>query len=129
MFLRAADGTDIGEADAWWADAGVSAEIDSRDYHFYRDGWLKTDAKHSRMLKYGILPHHFAPTRIDNDWTAVYSDLRSSINEGRQRASAAGSGLRGSRLAEGPLYQLAGIWRGPSAKLRKRNGPGGCRGR
>ena len=54
----AADGTDIGEADAWWADAGVSAEIDSREYHFYRDGWLKTDAKHSRMLKYGILPIH-----------------------------------------------------------------------
>lgn len=85
VFLRAADGTDIGEADAWWADAGVSAEIDSREYHFYRDGWLKTDAKHSRMLKYGILPHHFAPTRIDNDWPAVYGNLRSSIHEGRQR--------------------------------------------
>lgn len=85
VFLRAADGTDIGEADAWWADAGVSAEIDSLEYHFYRDGWLKTDAKHSRMLKYGILPHHFAPTRIDNDWPAVYGNLRSSIHEGRQR--------------------------------------------
>lgn len=85
VFLRAADGTDIGEADAWSADAGVSAEIDSLEYHFYRDGWLKTDAKHSRMLKYGILPHHFAPTRIDNDWPAVYGNLRSSIHEGRQR--------------------------------------------
>src|SRR5579859_3358912 len=26
VFLRARDGTDIGEADAWWAEAGVSAE-------------------------------------------------------------------------------------------------------
>jgi hypothetical protein len=49
VFLRARDGTDIGEADAWWAEAGVSAEIDSQEYHFYRDGWLKTDAKHGRM--------------------------------------------------------------------------------
>ena len=64
---------------------GQAAEIDSREYHFYRDGWLKTDAKHSRMLTYGILPHHFAPTRIDNDWPAVYGNLRSSIHEGRQR--------------------------------------------
>ena len=32
-----------------------------------------------------ILPHHFAPTRIDNDWPAVYGDLKSSIHEGRQR--------------------------------------------
>ena len=85
VFLRAADGTDIGEADAWWADAGVSAEIDSQEYHFYRDGWLRTDAKHSRMLKYGILPHHFAPSRVDNDWAAIYDELKSSIHEGRQR--------------------------------------------
>jgi hypothetical protein len=85
VFLRAADGTDIGEADAWWADAGVSAEIDSQEYHFFRDGWLRTDAKHSRMLKYGILPHHFAPSRVDNDWAAIYGELKSSIHEGRLR--------------------------------------------
>jgi hypothetical protein len=85
VFLRAADGTDIGEADAWWADAGVSAEIDSQEYHFYRDGWIRTDAKHSRMLKYGILPHHFAPSRVDNDWSGIYDELKSSIKRGRQR--------------------------------------------
>ena len=85
VFLRAADGTDIGEADAWWADAGVSAEIDSQEYHFFRDGWLRTDAKHSRMLKHGILPHHFAPSRVDNDWSGIYDELKSSIKKGRQR--------------------------------------------
>jgi hypothetical protein len=84
-FLRAADGSDIGEADAWWADAGVSAEIDSQEYHFYRADWLRTDAKHGRMLKHGIFPHHFAPTRIDNEWPAVYDELKASIREGLQR--------------------------------------------
>lgn len=85
VFLRARDGTDIGEADAWWAEAGVSAEIDSQEYHFYREGWLKTDAKHGRMLKYGIRPHHFAPSRVKSDWPTIYDELKSSIADGRRR--------------------------------------------
>jgi hypothetical protein len=84
-FLRAADGTDIGEVDAWWADAGVSVEIDSQEYHFYRKGWLRTDAKRGRLLKHGILPHNIAPARVDTDWAAIYDELKSSIHEGRQR--------------------------------------------
>jgi hypothetical protein len=84
-FLRAADGTDIGEVDAWWADAGVSVEIDSHEYHFYRDGWLRTDAKRSRLLKHGIFPHNIAPTRVDRDWSAIYDELKSSIAKGLER--------------------------------------------
>ena len=85
VFLRAADGTDIGEVDAWWADAGVSAEIDSQEYHFYRADWLRTDAKRSRLLKHGIFPHNIAPARVDHDWDAVYEELRSSLEMGRKR--------------------------------------------
>lgn len=84
-FLRATDGTDIGEVDAWWADAGVSVEIDSQEYHFYRDGWLKTDAKRSRLLKQGIFPHNIAPSRVDTDWAAIYDELKSSLNKGLER--------------------------------------------
>lgn len=85
VLLVAADGTIIAEVDAWWEEAGVAAEIDSQEYHFYRADWLKTYAKHSRMLKYGIFPHHFAPTRIDSDWDTIYDELKSSIKEGLQR--------------------------------------------
>lgn len=85
MFLRAADGSSIGEVDAWWADAGVAAEIDSQEYHFYREGWLKTDAKHSRMLKYDIKPHHFAPSRVRSDWPGIHAELKASINAGLKR--------------------------------------------
>ena len=85
VFLRAADGTDIGQADAWWDDAGVSAEIDSQEYHFYRDGWLRTSAKHGRMLKHHIRPHHFAPARVRTDWPGIYEELKSSIQEGQTR--------------------------------------------
>lgn len=85
VFLRGADGADIGEVDAWWADAGVSVEIDSQEYHFYRADWLRTEAKRSRLLKHGIFPHNIAPVRIDNDWNAVLAELRASLEKGRQR--------------------------------------------
>jgi hypothetical protein len=85
MFLRSADGTDIGEVDVWWAEAGVAAEVDSQEYHFFRQDWLRTEAKHSRMLKYGIFPHHFAPTRINTDWTGIHGELESSIANGLSR--------------------------------------------
>jgi hypothetical protein len=85
VFLRAADGTDIGEVDAWWADAGVSVEIDSQEYHFYRADWLRTDAKRSRLLKYGIFPHNIAPARVDHDWDVVYDELKSSLEMGGKR--------------------------------------------
>jgi hypothetical protein len=85
VLLRTADGVAIGEIDAWWAGAGVAAEIDSQEYHFYRDGWLKTDAKHGHMLKHDIRPHHFAPNRIANDWPGVYAELKASINSGLKR--------------------------------------------
>ena len=85
VFLRAVDGSSIGEIDAWWANAGVAVEIDSQEYHFYRDGWLNTDAKHSRMLKHDIRPHHFAPARVRSDWPTIYAELKASIGNGIKR--------------------------------------------
>lgn len=85
VFLRAADGTDIGEVDAWWADAGVSVEIDSQEYHFYRADWLRTEAKRSRLLKHGIFPHNIAPARVERDWDAICAEISSSLDKGRQR--------------------------------------------
>jgi hypothetical protein len=85
VLLITADGTPIAEVDAWWADAGVAAEIDSQEYHFYRADWLKTNARHNRLLRHGILAHHIAPSRIDTDWDTIYDDLRASIAKGLQR--------------------------------------------
>lgn len=83
--LVAADGTFIAEVDAWWGEAGVAAEVDSVEYHFYRSDWLRTDARNGRMLKHGILPHHFAPSRIETDWDGIYDELKSSIEQGLRR--------------------------------------------
>jgi hypothetical protein len=89
VFLRTADGADIGEVDAWWADAGVSAEIDSQEYHFYRADWLRTEAKRSLLLKHGIFPHNIPPARVERDWEAVCDELLRSLEQGRQRSRLA----------------------------------------
>jgi hypothetical protein len=85
VFLKTSDGVDIGEVDAWWGDAGVSVEIDSQEYHFYRSDWLRTDAKRSRLLAHGIFPHNIAPARVQNDWDNVFQEIRSSLDQGRKR--------------------------------------------
>lgn len=86
VFLRTSEGVDLGEVDAWWADAGVSVEVDSQEYHFYRADWLRTEAKRSRLLSHGILAHNIAPTRIENDWETVCREIRSSLSQGAKRA-------------------------------------------
>jgi hypothetical protein len=85
VFLKTTDGVDIGEVDAWWGDAGVSVEIDSQEYHFYRADWLRTDAKRSRLLRHGIFPHNIAPARVQNDWDNVLQEIRASLDQGRKR--------------------------------------------
>ena len=85
VFLKTSDGADIGEVDAWWGDAGVSVEIDSQEYHFYRADWLRTDAKRGRLLKHGIFPHNIAPARVQNDWDNVCQEIQSSLDQGRNR--------------------------------------------
>ena len=125
-FLRAADGTDIGEVDAWWAEAGVSAEIDSQEYHFYRDGWLRTDAKRSRLLKHGIFPHNIAPSPASiTTGTSVNDELRSSLEKwaASARASRSWPSTRERRQRLRRDARRDGQWalvRAPRTGLRRR---------
>ena len=48
-------------ADAWWQEACVAAEVDSRQWHLSPDDWEKTLARHTRMTSLGILVLHFPP--------------------------------------------------------------------
>jgi hypothetical protein len=56
-----ADGTFIATADAWWEEAGVVAEVDSRAYHFAAKDQDRTNQRHDRLIAHGILTLHFAP--------------------------------------------------------------------
>jgi len=50
--------------DAWWPEAGVAAEVDSRAWHLSPRDWERTLARHDRMTAHGILVLHFPPRRL-----------------------------------------------------------------
>ena len=79
--------TFIARPDAWWPDAGVAAEVDSREWHTSPTGWERTQKRHARMSAHGIIVLHFAPRRIRTDGAAVVSELRAAIESGRQRSA------------------------------------------
>jgi len=75
----------LAQPDAWWPDAGVACEVDSREWHLSPEGWERTQARHARMSALGILVLHYAPRRIRSDSAAVASELRATLAAGCQR--------------------------------------------
>ncbi len=50
--------------DAWWPDAGVAIEIDSRRWHMAPDDWERTMTRHSELAQYGIVTLHVTPHQL-----------------------------------------------------------------
>lgn len=80
------DGVVIAVPDAWWPDAGVAAEVDSRQWHLSPRDWERTLARHSRMSACGIIVLHYPPRRLRDDSTAVAAEIRSALAASRGRA-------------------------------------------
>jgi len=75
----------LAKPDAWWPDAGVAAEVDSREYHLSPDGWATTLARHAAMSAHGVIVVHYTPRRLRTEPAAVATQLRSTLEAGRQR--------------------------------------------
>jgi hypothetical protein len=45
--------------DAWWPQAGVAAEVDSREWHLLPADWEQTMRRHARLTAAGVLVLHF----------------------------------------------------------------------
>jgi hypothetical protein len=79
------NGDFIAVADAWWQEAGVAAEVDSRAYHLTAEDQDRTTERHDRLIALGILALHFSPRRLKTDGQGVISDIRSAIAKGLAR--------------------------------------------
>jgi hypothetical protein len=79
------DGAFIAMVDAWWEEAGVAAEVDSRAYHLTAEDQDRTTERHDRLIAQGILALHFSPKRLKTDPSGVLSDIRDAIGKGRSR--------------------------------------------
>jgi len=53
--------------DAWWPDAGVAIEMDSRQWHMAPDDWERTMIRHSDLGQYGIVTLHATPHQLRAD--------------------------------------------------------------
>jgi hypothetical protein len=91
--LFEADGTFIATVDAWWKEAGVAAEVDSRAYHLSAADADHTTQRHDRLLTHGVLPLHFPPRRIRDDGPAVIEEIRRTLAQGLRRPPLAIKGL------------------------------------
>jgi hypothetical protein len=79
------DGIFIATVDAWWQEAGVAAEIDSRAYHLAAADQDRTTGRHDKLAAHGILTLHFPPKRIKTDAPGIVSELQSAIDKGIAR--------------------------------------------
>jgi hypothetical protein len=75
----------IAVADAWWPEAGVAAEVDSRAWHLSPDDWDRTQRRSARMTSLGILVVPFSPQRIRTEPQEVADEIRKALNQGRGR--------------------------------------------
>jgi hypothetical protein len=62
--LYSPSGTFIATPDAWWPDAGVAIEVDSRQWHLAPDDWERTMVRHSDLSQYGIVTLHVTPHQL-----------------------------------------------------------------
>lgn len=83
--LFAADGAFIASPDAWWPDAGVAVEVDSRQWHLRPDDWEKTMHRHAVMSSHGIIVLHFTPRQIRSDPATVIAAITDALRAGRGR--------------------------------------------
>lgn len=83
--LFTAEGTFICCPDAWWPDAGVAAEVDSREWHLRPADWERTMRRHTRMGRHGIVVLHFSPGQIRRDPAAIVSAIDEALRAGRAK--------------------------------------------
>jgi hypothetical protein len=70
-------------ADAWWPQAGVAAEVDSREWHLSPDGWEQTMLRHARMTAAGVLVLHFSPRQVRTVPGEVIAAIAAALRAGR----------------------------------------------
>lgn len=77
--------TFIAKPDAWWPDAGVAAEADSREWHLSPADWDRTRHRHDVMAAAGIIALHFSPRQIRREPLTVAQMLRDALSRGLNR--------------------------------------------
>jgi len=79
------DGTFLGSPDAWWAEAGVAVEVDSKRWHLSPDDWERTMDRHARFGAHAIVTLHFTPHKLRAEPASVIAAMRNAYQAGIAR--------------------------------------------
>ena len=77
----------LGKPDAWWQDAGVAGEVDSRAWHLSPDDWDRTRQRHDLMGVSGVIVLHFSPRELRREPAKVAQMIKGALNRGLARPS------------------------------------------
>ena len=77
--------TFIAQPDAWWPEASVAIEVDSKRWHFREADWEHTMDRHSDLGQYSIVTLHFTPHKIRTEPGIVMARMANAYNSGIQR--------------------------------------------
>ena len=75
----------LGKPDAWWQDAGVAGEVDSRAWHLSPDDWDRTRQRHDLMGVSGVIVLHFSPRELRREPAKVAQMIKGALNRGLAR--------------------------------------------
>lgn len=75
----------LGKPDAWWPEAGVAVEVDSRAWHLSPEDWDRTRRRHDLMASAGIIVLHFSPRELRCEPAKVARMIRSALDRGLAR--------------------------------------------
>jgi len=76
------DGKFLASPDAWWPEASVAAEVDSREWHLLPEDWERTMSRHRRMSAAGICVIHLSPKQLRSGPTTVVADIADALAHG-----------------------------------------------
>jgi very-short-patch-repair endonuclease len=86
--LRRADGSLLAVVDAWWAEARVAGEVDSREWHLSPADWERTMRRHNELARCGVQVLHFSPRQIRAEPRAVVAAIAGALAQRGNRAQA-----------------------------------------
>jgi len=77
------DGQFLARPDAWWPDAAVAVEVDSREFHLLPEDWEQTMRRHRRMSAAGLSVLHLSPRQLHTEPRQVLADIAAALRAGR----------------------------------------------
>jgi hypothetical protein len=81
------DGKFLARPDAWWPQAAVAVEVDSKEFHLLPEDWEQTMRRHRPMSVAGLSVLHLSPRQLRTERRQIVTDIAAALCAGRPAPS------------------------------------------